>query len=40
MFELITMEDDIKVAPDLFGEEVVTSLTKELNRKLANKGWL
>ena len=40
MFELITMEDDIKIKPHRFNEDIENAVTRELNQKLANKGFL
>ena len=38
MFELITMEDDIKITPSRFNEDIEKAVTSELNQKLSNKG--
>ena len=38
MFELITMEDDIKITPSRFDEDIEKAVTSELNQKLSNKG--
>jgi len=37
MFELVTMEDHVKLEPHMFGTDMGEACKQQLNRKLANK---
>merc|ERR1712130_337283 len=37
MFELVTMEDNVKLEPHLFDKDMADATKQQLNRKLANR---